>query len=269
MIGPGFLVLGVRAECDRVALLETVDEWLLGLSMGQGGPLQNIADDFVYMQNNKTIGIVSGVIGNILKIDHNRTIVDMVNCATYTEVISTTSQKPWVVGTQIRHHAGDNSVSMIDTVASTTGSWFFNASQTLHYVEQENWGLIEPAKRDARETLKAAADAYLDMWSNKSAIDAVPWGTPCTRLEGSAYTGKGLPDDSCKVGVPSNNTQPPNSARRYVIDGSFGAISVLCVFEHLGNAADSHEFRLENGKLRYVHTMTIANSTAYEYLLDG
>ena len=30
---------------------------------------------------------------------------------------------------------------------------------------------------------------------------AVPWGFPCVRVEGGAYTGKGSPADSCEVGV--------------------------------------------------------------------
>ena len=248
------------AECSRQALLETVDEFLLGLTMGQAGPLQNIADDFTYMENNKTINIISGVFYNILKIDHNRTIVDLQECATFTEVVSATSVKPYVLGAQIRHRPSDNRVFLIDAIVSTTGHWLFNATQTLCYVKKENWGVIEPSKRDTRETIKAAADAYLDMWSNKSAIDVVPWGVPCVRLEGSVYTGKGLANDTCTPGIPTNNTQAPNSARRYVIDESVGSVNVLNVFEHLDNAPDSHEFRLENGKLRYVHTITIANS---------
>lgn len=95
------------------------------------------------------------------------------------------------------------------------------------------------------------------MWSNATAQDAVPWGTPCTRLEGGAYTGKGLPSDSCSRGIPSNHSQAPNTHRRYVIDEAMGSCSVLCVWGHMMMAADSHEFRLEGGKLRYVHTMTV------------
>lgn len=251
------------AACNRDELLLTVDQFLLGLTMGQAGPLENIADDFQYIENNKPTVIVSGIFNNILKIDFNRTIIDMTTCSTFTEVVSATSFKPFVLGAQIRHYPSDNSVYKIDTIVSTTGSWFFNASQTLQYARQEKWPVIPLAQRDTRQTLQQAADAYLDMWHNKSAIDAVPWGTPCARLEGSVYTGKGAPDDSCKVGIPSNNTQLPNSDRRYVIDENMGTVSVLCNFEHLGNAPDSHMFRLEKGKLRYIHTITVADSSGW------
>lgn len=100
-----------------------------------------------------------------------------------------------------------------------------------------------------------AIDAYLDLWGNSSA--AVPWGTPCRRMEGSAYTGSGKPDDSCNVGIPGGS-QPPVTNRRYVIDEQYGSANVLRDFGAMKSGApDSHEIRLENGKLRYVHTMTV------------
>jgi hypothetical protein len=86
-------------------------------------------------------------------------------------------------------------------------------------------------------------------------------------MEGSSYTGKGTSTDSCNVGIPSGK-EPENTDRRYVIDESMGSASVLCVFQTMSNAPDSHEIRLEGGKLRYVHTMTVMRSsktTADEY----
>lgn len=180
LLPPLLAAPAARAACSREALLQTVDEYLLGLSMGQAGPLQNIADDFFYQQNNRSTNIVSGVLGNILRIEHNRTLVDADACATYTEVVSATSYRPWVVGMQIRHRPHDHSVYLMDAVVATAGSSeTFNATETLRYAQQEDWSVIKPpARRDSREALKAAADAYLDMWSDETAVDAVPWGTP-------------------------------------------------------------------------------------------
>ncbi len=45
-------------------------------------------------------------------------------------------------------------------------------------------------------------------------------------------------------------------SRRYVIDESVGAVSVMMLLSGFGNAPDSHLFRLEGGKLHRVHTMT-------------
>ena len=97
------------------------------------------------------------------------------------------------------------------------------------------------------------------LWSQNATKPTVPWGVPCDRMEGSSYTGKGTSTDSCNVGIPAGK-EAPNIDRRYVIDESIGSVSVLCVFQTMANAPDSHEFRLESGKLRYVHTMTVFKS---------
>jgi hypothetical protein len=72
------------------------------------------------------------------------------------------------------------------------------------------------------------------------------------------HTGKGGPDDSCQVGVPSG----VNIANRhFVVDETIGAVVAFCTFG-AGNATggsgapDTHLFRVENGKLRFVHTLT-------------
>ena len=89
-------------------------------------------------------------------------------------------------------------------------------------------------------------------------IDLVPWGFPCVRIEGGAYTGRGRPDDSCEVGVPSG----VNIAnRRFVVDEVLGTVAVFCTFGAGtpgggSGAPDTHLFRVEDGKLRYVHTLT-------------
>lgn len=100
-------------------------------------------------------------------------------------------------------------------------------------MKQEVWTPLPAAQRSARGVIQDAGDAYLDMWSSATSSELVPWGTPCVRLEGSSYTGKGSPDDSCKPGIPSNHNQKPNSRRRYVIDEEMGTVSIFCVWEHM------------------------------------
>ncbi|KAK3904218.1 hypothetical protein C8A05DRAFT_13884 [Staphylotrichum tortipilum] len=244
------------ADCSRSLLVDAADAYVAAQTAGNASLLERVvANGWEYEENNKRGDAREGVLGKTLKIDHRRTLFDMVACATYTEIIAADPSNPYVIGTQIRH-GDDGRVTLIDTIASTTNSWLFDAKKTLGYVLEEKWDPIPEAKRDERSVIRAAGDAYLNMWSNAAAANAVPWGTPCTRLEGSAYTGKGRPDDSCRAGIPSNHSQAPNTRRRYVIDESMGSVSILCVWEHMMMAADSHEFRLEGGKLRYVHTMT-------------
>jgi hypothetical protein len=80
----------------------------------------------------------------------------------------------------------------------------------------------------------------------------VPWGTPCARLEGSVYTGKGQPTDNCNVGVPENIEM---AERRYIIDPVVGAVAVFLKMGP-GQRPDAHVFRIEDGKIRYIHTIT-------------
>ena len=248
--------VALASDCSREVLAKAAEAYVAAQVAGSVNLLRDVvSENWEYEENNKKKDAQKGILSKALKIGHHRTTFDLVACATYTEVIATDPANPYVVGTQIRHGI-DGRVTLIDTIASTTNSWLFDAKKTLEYVLQEEWVLIPGAKRDSRDVIKAAGDAYLDMWSNGTAANAVPWGTPCTRLEGSAYTGKGKPDDSCKAGIPSNHSQAPNTRRRYVIDETMGSVSILCLWEHMMMAADSHEFRLEGGKLRYVHTMT-------------
>jgi hypothetical protein len=117
--------------------------------------------------------------------------------------------------------------------------------------------VIPATRRDNRATLVSAANAYLDAFL-EGKTDLVPWGYPCHRTEGGMHTGKGSPDDSCAVGVPSG----VNIAnRRFVVDETIGAVVVFCTFgtgSGVGGsgAPDTHLFRVENGKLRFVHTLT-------------
>ncbi|KAL1840255.1 hypothetical protein VTJ49DRAFT_3041 [Mycothermus thermophilus] len=218
------LVLSAPA-CDRSTLARAADAYIAAQAAGGVGLLVDIvADGWEYEENIVRKDVRSGVLSKSLKIDHRRTIYDLVACATYTEVIGADPADPYVIGTQIRHDE-DSLATLIDSIATTTNSWLFNAQRTLEYVLQETWDPIPKDRRDSREFIKAASDAYLDMWSNDTAADAVPWRTPCARLEGGVYTGRGRPDDSCKAGIPTNTSQAPNIRRR-------------------------HEFRLEGGKLR-------------------
>jgi len=72
------------------------------------------------------------------------------------------------------------------------------------------------------------------------------------------HTGNGLPTDTCAEGVPSG-VNIVN--RRFIVDRTIGAVVVFCTFgasspNGRSGAPDTHLFRVENGKLRYVHTLT-------------
>ena len=240
------------AECTREGLLAAANTYIAAQTSGEQTGLALSASNFTYQENNKVVDIKRGVLSQALKIDLNRSTADTVACASYTMLISSTGSKPYVLSTQIRHADNDTGViTLIDTIAATTGSLFFNAAQTLTYIKAENWSTVPLATRSNRTELRRIGDAYLDMWTDPKAADSIPWGTQCERVEGSRLT------KPCGTQLPHGGSAKPNSLRRYVIDETVGSVDVLCDFSALGTMPDSHEIRLEEGKVKYVHTVTV------------
>ncbi|RDL36893.1 Uncharacterized protein BP5553_06245 [Venustampulla echinocandica] len=241
----------VSADCTREGLLAAANSYIAAQTSGKLDGLNLVAGNFTYQENNKVADIKRGVLSQALKIDLNRSTADTTACASYTMIISSGGSKPYVLATQIRHNGNDtSSIAMIDTIAATTGSLFFNAAQTLKYIQAEDWTTIA-AQPESREVLKKAGDAYLDMWTDKNAADSIPWGSPCERVEGSMLT------KPCNGALPRGGSAKPNSMRRYVIDETIGSVDVLCAFDSLGDMPDSHEIRMVGGKVKYVHTITV------------
>jgi hypothetical protein len=208
-----------------------------------------------YWENIVPADINDSIVTKPLNIAHHRSILDTDTCQSFTEVIVTDADNPYVIGTRLR--VNHELIAEVETLWTTTGYWLFNADAYLQYSSVEDWGPIPAEKRDSRGTLVAAANAYLDAFL-EGKIDKVPWGFPCVRIEGGAYTGKDSPADSCEVGVPAG----VNIAnRRFVVDEVTGSVVVFCTFGPGGpgggsGSPDTHLFRVENGKLRYVHTLT-------------
>jgi hypothetical protein len=230
------------ATCDRDFLQTQTDAYIAAQAAGTASTFQT-SSKFTYTQNFKDASLTSGILATPLKIDHNRSTYDTTACATFTELIITDSKAPHVIGTQMRF--ADGALAKMETIVTSTGDWLFNPTGTLKYAAPEKWDVIPEAKRDTRAVIQAAADAYLDLFNDKSV--KVPWGNPCARLEGGSYV-----QPSCNVGVPSGIK---NVNRRYVVDEVLGTCDVF--FDFAGADPDSHEFRVESGKLRYVHTMTV------------
>ncbi|KAI5922640.1 hypothetical protein F4810DRAFT_701546 [Camillea tinctor] len=251
----GLQIFSVQAQCTREELLAAASNYIVAQTSGSLSGLSLSTDNFTYQENNEVANISTGVLSQPLKIDLNRTSADVVGCASYTMLISASGNTPYVIATQLRHAGEDtSSIAMIDTIAATTGSLFFNAQRTLEYIQGENWNTLNEDQRVDRDELKRVGDAYLDMWTDANAADSIPWGTDCERVEGSMLT------KPCGASLPRGGSTRPNGNRRYVIDETIGSVDVLCSFDSLGNMPDSHEVRLESGKVKYVHTVTVIGS---------
>ena len=248
-------------SCTRGGLQRAADLYIEAQKKGDLSGLP-LAKGVGYWENIAPADITKGIVTKAMKIDHTRSFLDTDTCQTFTEVIVTDKAAPYVLGTRLR--VNHDKIAEVETLWTTTGYWLFNADNYLKYSSTEKWDPIPAERRDSRGTLVAAANAYLDAFLEQK-IDRVPWGFPCQRVEGGMYTGKGLPTDSCEVGVPGG----VNIAnRRFVVDEVLGTVLVFCTFgagspTGGSGAPDSHLFRVENGKLRYAHTLTHLLQSAF------
>ena len=233
--------------CDRANLQMLADKYVQ--AQEEGLPLRIPMGNWVVYNENGALSTMSqGILSTALKITWHRALLDEKQCKVYLEMVADEGDHPHVIAVQFHGFGGNGSnFNVIDT---DKGDWLFDAAYTRKYAQLEDWSEIPVDKRQTPEQLQAAADAYLDYFKDKSV--KVPWGTPCDRLEGSVYTGKGTPQDSCNVGVPENIAM---ADRQYVIDPSIGAVDVMLKMGP-NQRPDSHVFRIENGKIRYIHTVT-------------
>jgi hypothetical protein len=243
-----------QISCTREGLQRAIDQYIAAQTKGDTSGLP-LAPGLGYLENVAPADITKGLIRTAMKIDHHRSLIDPNTCQTFTEVIVTDKANPHVLGTRMR--VNRDKIAELEILWTTTGYWLFNVDNYLKLSSSEKWDVIPVNQRDTRGTLVAAATAYLDAFleGDKS---MVPWGYPCVRIEGGMYTGTGSPKDSCDVGLPSGVNI---SNRRYVVDETIGSVVVFCTFGAGtpgggSGAPDTHLIRVENGKLRYVHTLT-------------
>ena len=235
-----------QGRCPRESLDAAADSWIAAVA--EGNPFKMQLGEWVDYRENMKLGTMSSFFTEPREIAHTMKLLDTTTCQVFVEMVIPEGTRPMVLATQIGQ--GFFGLGPIKNIISEKGDWLFDPVATARYAKLEDWDLIPEDQRDSREVLKAAADAYLDLFMDKSV--EVPWGEPCARLEGGIYTGRNQPTDTCNVGVPEN---VPMVEREYVIDEAKGAVNVFLKMGE-NKRPDSHTFRIEDGKLRYVHTVT-------------
>ncbi|KAJ9156331.1 hypothetical protein NKR23_g1151 [Pleurostoma richardsiae] len=243
------------AACTRQTLQDATAGYLAALSAGKPTFSALTEGTVAYQENDVAMDISKGVLSQGIKINFNRSIYDTTQCASYTEVVSTIGKHPYVIGTRVAL-AADGKVTKIESVVCDDGDWLFNVAGSLKENQREAWDPIPEAKRDTRDTIKAAGDAYLDAWGDSSVQP--PFGPQCGRLEGGSYI-----SGSCKLNFP-----PPFNVtnRRYNIDEELGAIDIFHNFPFIDKAVPrdpgtqtNNLLRVETGKIHYIHENTVCS----------
>ncbi|KAK1758276.1 hypothetical protein QBC47DRAFT_136144 [Echria macrotheca] len=251
------LATQASAACTRASLQAATAEYLDALSSGKTAFSALANSTVAYQENDVVVDLSKGVLGQGgIKIDFNRSLYDTTECASYTEIVATTKHA-YVIGTRLAFGGADNNkITKIESVVCDDGDWLFNAAGSLSYNKKENWDPIPEGKRDSREVIKAAGDAYIDAWGDASVKP--PFAASCARLEGGSYI-----SGNCKL-----NFSPPFKVtnRRYTIDEELGAVDIFHNFPFLDKAIardpgtqTNNLLRVEGGQIRYIHENTVCS----------
>ena len=239
-----------RPTCTRDELKAATAAYVEAQREGDlsGLPLHDKAH---FLTNMKTVERGAGLWNTALPVASAMSFHDGKRCKTFTEIVVTEGEKPYVIGTRLYLHEGK--VIRVDSLVTEPGHWLFNANAFLKYTRQENWAPLHAYQRTAPAEMIRGANAYLDGFSDK--FTDIPWGVPCARLEGGAYTNRqNSPTASCEVGMPPGVLYITH--RDYLVDEEMGVVNVFCRFGGREEAPDSHTFRYIDGKFRLIHTLT-------------
>lgn len=241
--------------CDRAGLQAAVDAYLVALTSKDTSKMP-LSDGVKYTEitvaRGSSVALGEGLWETAQPVSFSRSLLDVTGCETFTEVFITESSHPYVLGTRLA--LKDGKISEIYTIATDEDDWNFDAEAYATCSESEDWSVLPEASRSTREVLIAAGQAYFDIFSDKST--EVPWGNPCFRLEG----GKGCTPQmanvstTCNMGIPDDITFKDT---HWVVDMDIGAVVGITLFA--GASPDTHLFRLVDGKIRYIHTLTVMN----------
>jgi hypothetical protein len=210
------------AACDLANLVETAAKWDFLLRTGDHSNFDNLSYDLIYKENDKPASILQGVAALGLQVSANRTYYDTTLCKFISEHVVTNPTYPYIIETQT--YVVDGIVEQLDVVVTQEGDFQFkNATsatvyQDYAYSQNSKWDLLPMDKRDARQVLQAAADAYFEHLHDRSAF---PVASSCSIVSAGRWSGADnlTVADSCThkpkdPGVPTQTMRD----RRYVID---------------------------------------------------
>lgn len=250
------LAAAAPPRCSREFLERATELYTDAQADGDSSSVVTLsASNLTYTENERPMKITDGILSKPLDIDFDRSIHDTVQCATFTELIAATDPHPYVIHTRMVFSPTLHRATLIESIVTDDGDWLFNATGTLEINDDEDWDYISSDDQDDRGTIKSLGDAYFDRFSDESV--AVPWGAPCYRLEGGLKASGTMEGEDCIMVWPRSITVP---YRRYVVDKEQGAVSLFTGFPGLDRSQgedampDSHFFRVEGGKIRYIHT---------------
>jgi len=247
-------LIRAQGSCTRSMLQAATDSYIAAQTTGNLSKM-SLAPKVKYIENMSEITKDKGLWNTALPIALHHSIYDVGRCKTFSEVIVREGGKPYVIGTRLT--VKDGKVIEIDSLVTKEGDWLFNAENYLKYSSADDWSVLPVDDRVSRQDLIDAGNQYFDFVFMDKGIRP-PWGTPCARLEGGAYTNpKNEYKDTCKVEGAIQGGGMYIVNRSFVVDEEMQAVNVYCRFGNNTGMPDSHLFRLVNGRYRWIHTLSV------------
>jgi len=237
------------AACTRATLQGVVDRYIASQAMGDPQSLPILANA-PYVEQNRAAVLQKGILAQPMKVEFSHSLLDVRQCQTFTELAVVDPAHPYVIGTQLA--VDEDVITAMRTLVAGATNGPVDADNWVRRISKEDWGVLPREQRVDRATLIAAADAYLDALNDPGT--AVPWGTPCRRLEAGAISGTGADDDRCDIGRPQGVKA---TDRSYVVDEQLGAVAALVSVGHPAQGG-SYLLRLVDGRIRLVHVLSAA-----------
>jgi hypothetical protein len=128
-----------QARCTRADLQAAVDSYLAAQAKGVTATLRLMVP-VKYIENMRDWLLEKGIVRTPLKIDFHRSLLDAEACETFTEVVVTDKEHPYVLGVRLKVASGR--LAEIDTLVTDKDDWLFNAESYLKYSSSENWSVV-------------------------------------------------------------------------------------------------------------------------------
>jgi len=248
----GSSLLHAQDACVRSVLQAATDSYIAAQRAGDISKMA-LAPEVKYLQNMSATTKEKGLWNTALPIAYHNSIYDVARCKTFTEVVVTEGSAKYVLGTRLT--VKDGKITEIDSLVTGKDDWLFNADNYLKYAKAEDWSVLPVDNRVTRQALIDAAHQYMDFVFMDKSIRP-PWGTPCARLEGGAYTNpEGNDKDNCQVAAPLGEMFI--QSRTFVVDEEMGTVNIFCRFGGENGMPDSHLIRMVNGRYRFIHTLSV------------
>jgi hypothetical protein len=247
-LSAGLIASGTaRAACTRATLQGVVDRYLASQAMGDPQSLPMV-ENAPYVEQGHPADVRRGILAQPMKIASSHSLLDVRQCQTFSELAVIDPSHPYVISTRLS--VSEDVITAVRTLVTGAADGPLDAEGWVRALDAEDWGVLPREQRVDRTTLVAAANAYLDYFSDRSLT--VPWGNPCRRLEGGQLSGSGASDDRCDAGLPQGVKIVDRS---FVVDEQLGAVAVLA--NAGGRALPATQLlRLVEGRIRLVHAVS-------------